>query len=154
MRPLNQEVMVYEVADLTRTPCVGSHRASGHLCLCSPELPIVAVCIREARFRDGRTRLSGVGSSLAGVAVPTRSGWPHCVSSRPACPRWSHNCMDVRPVEEHTPLVFQRLGREYPTGCATRLQQADSVVRNGFTSNLDYIACLRCCRNSVSVQKP
>ena len=49
--------------------------------------------------------------------------------------------MDVRPVEEHTPLVFQRLGRKYPTGCATRLQQADSVVRNGFTSNLDYIAC-------------
>src|ERR1700694_5523555 len=35
MRPLNQEVMVYEVADLTRTPCVGSHRASGHPWLCS-----------------------------------------------------------------------------------------------------------------------
>jgi hypothetical protein len=28
-----------------------------------------------------------------------------------------------------------------PTGCATRLQQANSVVRNGFTSDLDYIAC-------------
>ncbi len=29
-----------------------------------------------------------------------------------------------------------------PTGCATRLQQADSVVRDGFMSNLGHIACL------------
>src|ERR1700693_5715563 len=59
MRPLNQEGMVYEVADLTRTPCVGSHRASGHPWLCSPEpdVRVIRTCllkkVMEEPFRPG-----------------------------------------------------------------------------------------------------
>lgn len=41
-------------------------------------------------------------------------------------------------------LIATRLHhiRGRPTGCATRLQQAGGIVRNGFTSNLGPIACL------------